>query len=844
MHLSRLVPYALSFSALLAVSDAAKAPTRDPASYVDTLIGTLNGGNVFSGPSTPFGSIKPGFDSDASNNQAGFVPDGKSLIFGISALHDDGTGGRPSLGMSSLLPQYCQLDTEEESSGCKWTRDARRTHVTLDSVRTSPGELHASLATGIDVNVAATDHAAIYNFEFSRAIKGGSWPEARSSKRRGSEVGEENRKRANNMNPVLVFDYTNDLQMGGRDPPNSLRISSLTLPATPNSAATKVTRIQTSATFSPSFGIGTFKVYTCLDVPLVRSLGIFQDSKSTPDATKLTDIDGEAGAILTLDQDKLYSPPYNGNLPVRMAISWVSTEAACKFAASEIPAFPSPTALSTTASSTHQRWNNLLGDSLTISHDGVTNDDLTLFYSSLYRSFLSPNNVTGDNPRFETSKPSYDSLYCIWDSARTIHPLWSLLAPAAQAEVVEAIVEIQRQEGWLPDCRMSTNQGFTQGGSNAEMLLSDSYVKGILRSDTAFWKDALQAMLKDATVEPPSWGLVGRGGIAARAKLGYVPRGDSGSPAANGATPGRTASRTIEYAYNDFSIALVSAGLHNRRLYDKYVRLSHDTFNLWNSSITSDGFTGFLQAREEDGTWSYQDPRRCSPALEPFGCFLDRGEGHDFYEASSWQYSFFAPHDMATVVKLMGGHRRFVQRYDHMWKKEYADIGDEPGFLAAFSANYAVAGYSHTVDTVLGLISSKFNTTKNGLPGNDDVGTMGSLVVWCHFGFYPVAGTAVYLFSTPLLAGYEIKNAVTGKSFRLKTIGFDRGRKNKYIVEAKLNGKKYTKNWLCHKVFTDGAELELTLADKPNQEFGGKEEDLPPSLSTGGFEYNSPDLGC
>lgn len=380
MPLARLALCLFSLHALLVVTQAARSPTIHPASYVDTLIGTLNGGNVFSGPSTPFGSIKPGFDSDASGNQAGFVPDGKSPIFGISALHDDGTGGKPSLGMSSLLPQYCQLYTDEERSGCKWTRNARRTNVTLDSVRTSPGELHASLVSGIDVSVAAADHAAVYNFDFSKVIKQGSWPEARSVPRHGAGIGKENQKRAHNMDPALVFDYMTDLQSSGGAGSNTLRISSFTLPTTPKSAATQITRIQSSATFAPSFGVGTFQVYTCLDVPLVRAHGIYQDTKSTPDATKLTDVYGEAGVILILDQDRLSS--YNNVLSVRMGISWVSTEAACHFASSEIPTFPSTSALSATAYSTRQRWNSLLGNSLTISHDGISKDDLTPFYKS------------------------------------------------------------------------------------------------------------------------------------------------------------------------------------------------------------------------------------------------------------------------------------------------------------------------------------------------------------------------------------------------------------------------------------------------------------------------------
>ncbi|KAJ9475898.1 Glycosyl hydrolase [Pseudozyma hubeiensis] len=833
---SDLLPWFVLSANLAQAVRAALPPTKDPASYVDTLVGTLNGGNVFAGPSTPFGSIKPGLDSDAPNNQAGFVPDGHSPIFGISALHDDGTGGRASLGMSSLLPQYCQLDTNEATSGCKWTRYARRADIKHSSVRSAPGEFHFSLLSGIDVSMAASDHAAVYNIDFSDAIERGSWMSSRSAT-------EEPSKRANNLEPVLVFDYMTDLQNSGRAPNNSLTTSSFIIPATSDSSATEVTRIETSATFSPSFGVGQFTVYTCLDVPLVRAMGTYEMDKSSPDPKDLNDIYGEAGVILTIDQERLSSTPYAGTLPVRMGISWTSTRAACNYASSEIPTFPSTKSLSTIAAATRSKWNALLSDTLTISHDGLTPDDLTLLYSSLYRTFLSPNNVTGDNPRYSTTEPSYDSLYCIWDSARTVHPLWTLLAPRVQTEVVRSVVEIYRKEGWLPDCRMSTLQGFTQGGSNAEMLLSDSFVKGILRGNRGFWEEALEGMLKDAQVEPPSWGLVGRGGIEARRALGYVPRGKWGSPEVPAATPGRTVSRTIEYAYNDFSIALVSAGLSRPTLYTTYAKLSNDTFNLWNFSTTSDNFTGFLQARNEDGSWVYQDPRRCSPALEPFGCFLDRGEGHDFYEASSWQYSFFAPHDMAMVVKLVGGSEGFVERYRHMWEKGYADIGDEPGFLAAFSGNFAVDGYRHTVDLVIKLMREKFGTSRVGLPGNDDVGAMGSFIVWTHLGMFPVAGTGVYLLSTPLISAYEVRNDITGKVFRLKTKGWDGARRNKYIVSARLDGEKYTRNWLCHSVFERGGLLEVVLGERP-EEMGSREEDLPPSLSTGGFGYDSEVLGC
>jgi putative alpha-1,2-mannosidase len=102
----------------------------------------------------------------------------------------------------------------------------------------------------------------------------------------------------------------------------------------------------------------------------------------------------------------------------------------------------------------------------------------------------------------------------------------------------------------------------------------------------------------------------------------------------------------------------------------------------------------------------------------------------------------------------------------------------------------------------------------------------------------------VYLLGTPLLSAYAVTNDITCKTFRLKTKGFDAARRNKYIVSATLDGKPYTKSWLCHTVFAQGATLELTLGDTPSPTFATADGDLPPSLSTGGYAYDSNPLGC
>lgn len=262
-----------------------------------------------------------------------------------------------------------------------------------------------------------------------------------------------------------------------------------------------------------------------------------------------------------------------------------------------------------------------------------------------------------------------------------------------------------------------------QGGSGGDTLLADSFVKSIKKGID--WDEGLKAMLKDAEVVSPDWGLMGRGGIEARNRLGFIPSNRNGSgdaPWGPAVTPGRSVSRLLEYAYNDFSIALVAAGLGKRDLFDKYLEKSKDWKNVWRDDLESDGFKGFLQPRFENGSFDYQDPRRCSPAYQFGTCYLKLEQDTAFYEASAWQYSFWNPAQMSDVVELMGGDEVYLDRHDHLWDQMYGDIGDEPGFLPAYASNYAVGGYRRTVDRVLNTYRTFFNTSLNGLPGNDDSG--------------------------------------------------------------------------------------------------------------------------
>jgi len=188
---------------------------------------------------------------------------------------------------------------------------------------------------------------------------------------------------------------------------------------------------------------------------------------------------------------------------------------------------------------------------------------------------------------------------------------------------------------------------------------------------------------------------------------------------------------------------------------------------------------------------------------------------------------------MATIVKLMGGKTTFIQRLDAFFANGFHDPGDEPGFLPPFLYNYA-GRPDKTVDRVLGLLRDHYNTSVAGLPGNDDAGAMGGFVVFATFGFYPQAGTGIYLISTPLFRTitYPTDDPSKNKTATITTVNFDGAITNKYVVSATLNGAPFTRAWFAHReLFANGGVLQLTLGSTPSS-WGTADADLPPSIST------------
>ena len=158
-------------------------------------------------------------------------------------------------------------------------------------------------------------------------------------------------------------------------------------------------------------------------------------------------------------------------------------------------------------------------------------------------------------------------------------------------------------------------------------------------------------------------------------------------------------------------------------------------------------------------------------------------------------------------------------------------MGDEQAFLVAFLYHYA-GRPALSAKKTHEYIPSMFNGTITGIPGNDDSGAMGTFVMWSMLGVFPNAGQNVYFIIPPYFPSISVRNPQPGKTATIRNVNFDPEYKRIYIQSAKLNGKKYTKNWIDHNFFLEGGTLELVLGDTES-EWGTKEEDVPPSLSTG-----------
>ncbi|OLN85140.1 putative secreted glycosidase-like protein 3 [Colletotrichum chlorophyti] len=675
--------------------------------------------------------------ADVDGEKTGGFATDGSNITGFSILHDSGTGGNPSLGNFPLFPQVCPGD---ELNNCRFRIGDRATRHDLNKTVAEPGIPLSQPGVGFP---------------------------------------------SGNEHPLVMLDLT-DLWASRQNA--SVKVD------------TPTGRMAGNGTILPSFGAGSYMLHYCIDFfgAKVFDTGVWVNNRAGNEPKQLFIPRGFNMFYLEGGGFVRFKELINDTVTARVGVSFKSGEQACRSAEREIP---DPLGdFDSLVRAAKDAWREKLAPVL-ITPAGATDELQRSFWSGLYRNMISPQNYTGENPYWDSGVPYFDSFYCMWDSFRAQHPLLTVIDPAAQTQMVNSMLDIYKHEGWLPGCRMSLCKGWTQGGSNADVVIVDAFFKNLTSID---WRLALEAITKDAEDEPLEWSYQGRGGLASWKSLNYIP-------------------------YLDFDPGLGEGSLH-----DKYAARSMNWQNLWKADQTSlingteTRFAGFFQPKYMNGSWGFQDPIACS-TLAGF-CSLTTNPSETF-EASIWQYQFIVPHSTSTLIDLMGGDDAFVSRLNYFHVSPLADISNEPVFLTVYLYHYA-GRPGLSADRIHQYIPSAFNATHGGLPGNDDSGAMGAFLVFSIMGLFPVAGQDVYLITPPFFGEISIKSPVTGKTATVKCVGFDATYKNIYVQSARLDGQDYNRSWIGHNFFTQGRTLELTLGDKES-EWGKSKGTRPPSYAAG-----------
>lgn len=719
---------ALGFiTSLLAQRSIAK-PSTDYTRNVDPFIGVDWGGNTFVGSAIPYGMVKLGPDMETfDGRKSGFGYSSNGVIVGFSHLHLSGAQGK--YGNILVMPVTGPLVLND----IKTPRTDEVNHVGYYAAQLTRYNIKAELTSSRRVG-------------FHRYI----FPASQESH--------------------IIIDVAHALSLGTDWQAQKFLGGEIHL--TSNHEAEGVARV----TGGWNRG-GEYRVYyyMVLDTPA-------EATQTWTGSTLSSSKDATVEANTPIGASFDFTTKANQVIQAKVGISFISAEQAKQNVQQEVPAW-SFASVHTAATAL---WNQELAK---LNLSGESDSQRHQLYTAMYHMMLMPTDRTGENPGWKSSEPYYDDYYCIWDTFRTSSPLLTLISPDRQRDIIRSLVDIYSHTGYMPDARSGNDNGRTQGGSNANVVVADAYVKGLKGID---YETAFAAMLHDAEMPPTDQQKEGRGGLKDYNEKGYVTLADE-----------RSGSRTVEYSYDDFAIAEVACGLGKTKEAALYSSRTHNFEHLWDKDMAVQGFKGFLRPRNPDGTWA-------PPYLVVRGTWPDF-----FYEGDIWTYSIYAPQDMRRLIEMAGGNADFIRRLDWTFLRGHFDVTNEPGFLLPVLYNYA-GRPDKTADIVHLILEKAFSDTRAGIPGNDDSGAMSSWLIFSTLGIFPIAGQDVYLISTPSIpdASLDLGN---GRKLRIVAKNLDLNGLNRYVQSATLNGIDLPNAWFRHSQIKDGATLVLTMGSAPSK---------------------------
>jgi predicted alpha-1,2-mannosidase len=477
---------------------------------------------------------------------------------------------------------------------------------------------------------------------------------------------------------------------------------------------------------------------------------------------------------------------------------------------------------------------------------GGSDDDKSVFYTSVYRTYERPICISEDGRYFsafdgkvhnDSGRPFYTDDW-IWDTYRASHPLRVLTEPKMEENILNSYILMagQSENFWMPTFPGVTGDSHAMNCNHAVAAMADAYEKGLRGFDLEKAYRACKGAITEKTLVPWTGKPAGKLDLFYK-RHGYFPALREGEPETipevNSFEKRQAVAVPLGTSYDQWCLSQIAKRLGKTDDYNYFLKCSYNYRNLFNPE------THFFHPKDSNGVF-----------IKPFNYIFSGGIGaRDYYdENNGWTYRWDIQHNVGDLIKLMGGNEAFVANMDAMFAEpmgkskwqfysQFPDqtgnvgqfsMGNEPSFHIPYLYNYAGQPWK-TQKNIRALLKMWFRNDLMGIPGDEDGGGMSAFVTFSMMGFYPVTpGLPSYNIGSPLFSESVIK---TGNGKEFKIIAENCSEDNKYIQSAKLNGKEWNKPWFSHDDIKDGGELIIVMGARPNYSWGGNLVDSPPSLS-------------
>ncbi len=430
-----------------------------------------------------------------------------------------------------------------------------------------------------------------------------------------------------------------------------------------------------------------------------------------------------------------------------------------------------------------QTWEEMLSR---IAVEGGSEEHTVIFYSLFIRLMYGPTDLGFDeNPYWKSKVRCYTDFYALWDSVRNANSLIGLFNPQQEVDMLNCLIEAAEHIGWLPDAYIAGHAAMMQGGSSADILISEAAQKGMKGID---YEKALKYMRKNnEEISPDTW-LYGRH-LEDYRDLGYLSTNIKRS----------RVSKHMEYAYQDWCIGKLADILGHTEVAGDYYESSRKLWNLWNDDLK------LFAPRKPNGEWD--------PGFDPEYMRPDPWNDENFYEASAWQWVYNTQHDFSGLIRRSGGKEAFIEKLDRFFDEGHYH-SKETMLHIPYLFTYA-GRPDKTARRVQEVIEKFYSNTRSGISDNEDAGCQSAFYICSAIGVYPMMGQDHYILTAPLFERTVLSLGDSGKKLIISAPGAGKG--PSYIVAAKLNGKPLHRAWIRHGEIADGAELELELSEVPNE---------------------------